>query len=137
MVAFCVATTVIAVAIRGPEAFADANRQARANAALDWVDRQVGAGNSILPDQSVAIEARGRIPVDSTFRVDVGTPQESWSELSTPDALDTYMRYFLLPRRPSDAAPWVVCFACDRSAYPSAELVWEDEEGVSILRMSP
>ena len=36
------------------------------------------------------------------------------------------MRYFLLPRRTDPGAPWILCFACDRRAYPDAEAVWED-----------
>ena len=134
MVVFCVAVTVGAAVVLWPEAFADANRAARANAALDYVDRQVGGGNSVLPDQAVVIEALGRIPTDETFLVAVGDPQEGWSELSTPDAIATFMRSVLLPRRESGDAPWILCFACDRGAYPGAEAVWEDEEGLSILR---
>jgi hypothetical protein len=134
VVLFCVAVTLAAVAVRLPETFADANRAARANASLDWVDRQLGGGNSVLPDQGVAIEASGRIPERETFDVDVGEPPESWSELSTPDALETYMRYFLLPRRPADGAPWIICFACDPNAHPGATTVWQDDESISILR---
>ena len=30
---------------------------------------------------------------------------------------------------------WILCFACDRGAYPGATVVWEDpEEGLAILR---
>ena len=134
MVVFCVAVTIGALVVLWPEAFADANRAARANAALDYVDRQVGGGNSVLPDQAVVIEAQGRIPTDGTFLVAVGDPQEGWSELSTPDAITTFMRSVLLPRRESGDAPWILCFACDRGAFPDAEPVWEDEEGLSILR---
>lgn len=134
VVAFCVAVTVAAVVVLYPEAFADANRLARANAALDYLDREIGGGNSVLPDQGVAVQARGLIPVGDTFAVDVGEPQEGWSELATPDAIATYMRFFLLPRRERSDAPWIVCFACDRAAHPDAQPVWEDEEGLSILR---
>jgi hypothetical protein len=123
-----------AVAVLWPDAFADANRSARANAALDYVDREMGGGNSVLPDPAVAVEARGRIPGDGTFVVDVGDPQEGWSELATPDAITTFMRSFLLPRRESSDAEWVLCFACDRDAHPGADAVWEDDEGISILR---
>jgi hypothetical protein len=126
--------TLVALAWLYPQAFADANRQARANAALDYVDRELGGGNSVLPDQAIAIEARGRIPADDTFTVSVGEPQEGWSELATQDAIDTYMRYFLLPRRPSGSAPWILCFACDRAAHTDTEVEWEDEEGLAILR---
>lgn len=134
MVVFCVGVTVGAVVVLWPEAFADANRAARANAALDYVDRQMGGGNSVLPDPAIVVEAQGRIPADETFLVAVGDPQEGWSELSTPDAIATFMRSVLLPRRESGDAPWILCFACDRGAYPGAEPVWEDEEGLSILR---
>jgi hypothetical protein len=134
VVGFCVVTTLVAAVIRYPETFADADRTARANAALDYLDREIGGGNSVLPDQTVAIEARGRIPRDGSFVVSVGEPQEGWSELSTPDAIETYLRFFLLPRRPRNDAAWVICFACDRGAYGDAQVVWEDEEGLSILR---
>ena len=133
VVLFCVAVSVGAVVALYPEAFSGANEAARANAALDFVDREIGGGNSILPDPAVAIEARARIPLDEAFVVDVGEPQESWSELATPDGIATFMRSFLLPRRESPDADWVLCFACDRDAHPGAEAVWEDEEGVSIL----
>jgi hypothetical protein len=134
VVVFCVAVTLAALAWRYPQAFVDANRTARANAVLDHVDRELGGGNSVLPTQSIAIEARGRIPSDESFEVSVGEPQEGWDELATPDALDTYMRYFLLPRRHADGAPWIICFACDRAAYPGAAVVWEGDEGVAIMR---
>ena len=134
VVLFCLGVTLVALAWLYPQAFNDANRQARANAALDYVDRELGGGNSVLPEQSIAIEARGRIPENDSFTVAVGAPQEGWSELATEGAISSYMQYFLLPRRPSDSAPWILCFACDRAAYPDAEVEWEDEGGLAILR---
>ena len=134
VVIFCAIVTVAAVVVRLPDTVGEANRSARANASLDWIDRQLGGGNSVLPDQGVAIEARGRIPEDETFDVDAGERPEDWSELATPDALETYMRYFLLPRRPADGAPWIICFACDPNAHEGATVVWQDDESISILR---
>ena len=135
VVLFCVGVMLVALVWLYPQAFADANREARANAALDQVDRELGGGNSVLPSQAIAVEARGRIPEDETFTVAVGEPRASWSLLSTPDSLEHYMRYFLLPRRSFADAPWILCFACDRSAFPGATPVWEDsEEGLAILR---
>ena len=132
---FCVAVTLVAAAIRFPQEFAEANRTARANADLDWIDRQLGGGNSVLPAQAIAIEGQGRIPEHGTFAVAAGERREGWSELAIPDTLENYMRYFLLPRRTNPDAPWVLCFACDRSAYPDARPVWEDQEqGLAILR---
>jgi hypothetical protein len=98
------------------------------------VDRELGGGNSVLPDQSLAIEARARIPAGDTFLVSVGDPQAGWSELAVPDAIDTYMRYFLLPRRQSDDARWILCLACDPGEHAGATVVWESEGGQAILR---
>ena len=52
VVVFCVAVTLVALVVRYPDAFRDANDTARENAALDLVDRDVGAGNSVFPDQA-------------------------------------------------------------------------------------
>ena len=135
VVLFCVAVMLVALVWLYPQAFADANRTARANARLDYVDRELGGGNSVLPAQAIAYEARGRIPEGDTFTVAAGERLEGWSELALPPSLDSYMRYFLLPRRTDMDAPWILCFACDRRAYPDAQPVWEDNEhGLSILR---
>jgi hypothetical protein len=136
VVAFCTIVTVAAVVALYPDAFGDANRTARANAALDYLDREIGGGNSVLPDPAIAIEARGRIPADGSFAVDVGEPRPEWPALATPGAIMTFLRSFLLPRRDDPNAPWVLCFGCDGAARGS-EVVWEDEEGLSILRRGP
>jgi hypothetical protein len=135
IVLFCVGVLLVALVWLYPHAFADANSAARANAELDWIDRQLGGGNSVLPAQAIAVEARGRIPDDGTFTLAVGPPQPGWRSLSTADTLENFMRYYLLPRRTSDGAPWILCFACDRSAYPGAQVVWEDDDNaLAILR---
>jgi hypothetical protein len=135
VVFFCVGVMLVALVWLYPQAFAEGNRTARANANLDYLDRQLGGGNSVLPSQAIAIEARGRIPARDTFTVAVGTPRKGWSELAIPDSLENYMRYFLLPRQTATDAPWILCFACDRTAYPDARPVWEDQEdGLAILR---
>ena len=72
------------VAVRYPDAFRDANATARANASLDVVDRELGGGNSVLPDQGLMLEARGHIPVDGRFRVAVGERRPEWSDLTAP-----------------------------------------------------
>ena len=100
VVLFCVAVTVGAAGST-PPVFVDVNQQARSNASLDYVDRELGAGNSVFPDQQSLLEARGWIPEDATFAVAVGEPQAGWSELAVPGVIDTYLRYFLLPRRRS------------------------------------
>jgi hypothetical protein len=133
VVAFRVAVAVVALAIRYPDAFHDANETARTNAALDLVERDLGAGNSVFPDQRLLVEARGLIPTDESFAVAAGDPKPGWTDLTAGSA-EPFLRYFLLPRRLDPNAPWIICVGCDRSAYNGAETVWEDDHGISILR---
>lgn len=133
VVAFCVAVVLVALCVRYPDAFHDANQTARANAALDLVDRNVGAGNSVFPDQALLVEARGLIPLDESFAVAVGDPQPGWTELTAGSA-EPFLRYFLLPRRLDPEARWIVCVGCDRSAYDGVDTVWEGDNGLAILR---
>jgi hypothetical protein len=133
VVGFCVAVTLGALAVRYPEAFHDVNETARANAALDQVDRDLGAGNSVFPDQRLLVEARGLIPPDESFAVAAGNPQPGWTEL-TAGSSEPFLRYFLLPRRLDPDARWIICVGCDRSAYSGADSVWEGADGLSSLR---
>jgi hypothetical protein len=133
VVMFCVAVSVVALVVRYPDAVRDANDAARANAALDAVDRAVGAGNSVFPDQQLLVEARGLIPPDESFTVAIGDPQPGWTPLTAFSA-EPFLRSFLLPRRLEADARWIVCLACDRGAYPGADPVWEGDDGLSILR---
>jgi hypothetical protein len=94
VVTFCAAVLLVALAVRYPDAFRDANESARANAALDLVDRAIGAGNSVFSDQALLVEARGLIPPDESFAVAVGPPQPGWTEL-TATAADPFLRSFL------------------------------------------
>jgi hypothetical protein len=133
VVAFCVVVVVVALCIRYPDAFRDANDTARANASLDLIDRTVGAGNSVFPDQRLLVEARGLIPEHDTFAVAIGASQPGWTDL-TASSGELFLRSFLLPRRLDPAARWIVCLGCDRSSYPGADVVWEGDAGLSILR---
>lgn len=126
----------VAVLVLYPDAFRDANRSARANASLDLLDLQSGGGNSVIPDQRMLFEARGLIPQDGTFAVALGTPQEGWTDLTATYA-ETFLRYFLLPRRAAPDARWIFCFACDRASYPGARVAWEGDDGLSILERPP
>ena len=136
MVVFCVAVTVVALVVRYPDAFRDANHTARDNAALDLVDRDVGAGNSVFPDQALLVEARGLIPANESFTVAVGDPQPGWTDLTAGSA-ELFLRSYLLPRRLDPDARWIVCVGCDRSAYPGADAIWEGDDGLSILNREP
>jgi hypothetical protein len=136
VVLYCVAVMVVAIVLRYPDAFRFANEIARANASLDLLDREVGGGNSVIPDQRLMIEARGRIPKGETFVVSIGERQPGWTDLTAPFA-ETFAKYYLLPRRYDPAAPWILCFACDRTAYPGSAEVWSGDDGVALLRRAP
>jgi hypothetical protein len=133
VVVFCVGVVLVALCVRYPDAFRDANDTARANASLDLIDRAVGAGNSVFPDQSLLVEARGLIPEQDGFAVSVGPPQPGWTDL-TASSGELFLRSFLLPRRLDPAARWIVCLGCDPASYPGAEVVWQGDAGLSILR---
>lgn len=126
------ALATIAALIRYPQAVADLSDTARDNAALSFSDREIAGGNTVLPGQEAMYQARARIPEDEAYEVLVGEPVESWPELTQQHA-PGYSRYFLLPRRQTAGAPWVICFNCGLGP-DAGEIVWRGEGAVSILR---
>lgn len=133
-VLFLVATVTIAVAIAYPRLLRDLGDDASRNSALSYADREIAGGNGLVADQAAVYAARSLIPEDETYRVDASPEYEGGSDL-TPGYVDSYYRYFLLPRRQADDAPWIVCYGCDLSHYVRPDVVWEDDEGISIARV--
>ena len=111
-----------------PDAFRGRERARRARTRRSTTSiASSAAATRCCPIRAIAIEAAGGSRRTGRSRVDVGEPQASWSDLATPDALETYMRYFLLPRRPRDDAPWILCFALrPRRVSRARRSVWED-----------
>jgi hypothetical protein len=133
-VAFLLAVALVSVAIRYPQVLSDLGDAASRNSALSFSDREIAGGNSVLPDQSAAYAARGRIPEDETYRVAFGPGFARGTSLTRPYA-ESYYLYFLMPRRQAADAPWVLCHGCDVAELGSrAEVVWEGPESVSIVR---
>lgn len=128
----CVGLAAAAALIRYPQAISELTDRARENAALSFSDREIAGGNAVLPGQNVMYEARARISEDETFEVVVGEPVDGWTEL-TKTYVSGYATYFLLPRRPETGAEWVLCFNCALGP-DAAEVVWQGDDGVSILR---
>lgn len=134
-VVLVVAVTVIAVAIRYPPLVRDLNGRASDNSSLSYADREIAGGNGLVADQAAVYIARGVIPSDDTFKVVVAPSFEGGSS-ETVEYVASYYRYFLMPRRMAEDAPWVICYACDRDGYgEAAEVVWQGDEGISILRV--
>lgn len=105
---------------------------ASANSRLSYADREIGGGNSIVVDQEAAYEARGLIPPSAQYRVVTGGRLKNAAPL-TGSFVDGWYRSFLIPRRPSPTARWVICYGCDVGALGGSYVVrWQDTNGISI-----
>jgi len=105
------------------------------NAALNFDDREFAGGNSVVVDKRALYEARAVIPDDGTYRVVAGPGVEGATEF-TEDYIDQYARSFLMPRRQTSDAPWILCYGCERSALgDSAKVVWDNGAGISLVRV--
>ncbi len=134
-VVFLVCVATLAVAVRYPAVLRELDRDASSNSSLSYADREVAGGNGLVADQAALYEARARIPKNETYHVAVGSGYEGGSELTVP-YVESYYQYFLMPRRPADDAPWLICYGCDLGQYGShAEVVWKSAEGISIARI--
>jgi hypothetical protein len=134
-VVFLVCVTTVAVVVHYPALLRKLDRDATRNSSLSYADREVAGGNGVVADQSALYEARGRIPENESYHVAVGADYEGGSDLTIP-FVESYYQYFLLPRRPADDAPWLICYGCDLEQYGArAEVVWESDEGISIARI--
>jgi hypothetical protein len=134
-VVFLVVVAALAVVVRYPAVLRELGREASNSSSLSYADREVAGGNGLVDDQAALYEARGRIPENETYHVAVGADYEGGSDLTVP-YVESYYQYFLMPRRPADKAPWLICYGCDLQQYGSrAEVVWESAEGISIARI--
>ena len=111
--------------------------QARANAALNYDDREFAGGNAVVVVNSPLYEAQGLIPEDETYRVVTGPNVAGATEL-TEDFIDQFARYYLMPRRPSSDARWIICYGCDPEVDlgNSFEVLWQSGVGISVGRLA-
>jgi hypothetical protein len=134
-VVLVVAVTAGAALARYPALLRDLGDEASGNAALSYSDREIAGGNGLVADQTAVYAARAVIPEDETFNVVVSPSFEGGSS-ETVQYVASYYRYFLVPRRMAENARWVICYGCDRATYgDAAEVVWEGDEGISIVRV--
>lgn len=112
--------------------------QARSNAALNFDDREFAGGNAVVVANAALYEARGLIAEDETYRVVTGPNVAGATEL-TEDYIDQYARYFLMPRRPSPDARWIICYGCDPAVDLAAgfEVLWQGETAGIFLGRLP
>jgi hypothetical protein len=135
-VAFLVATALIAVAFAYPGVLRQAGRDATHNSELSYSDREIAGGNGLVADQVAVYAARALIPENDTYKVLVD-PAYAGGGADTVQFVDSYYRYFLMPRRPAEGAQWIICYGCDLAPYGSrAQVLWEGDHDVSIARIS-
>jgi hypothetical protein len=136
-----VATTIVVVVAAGvgvvylAKALSQFDDAAKANSALSYDDREIAGGNSVLVDQEAAYEARVLIPQRSSYRVVTG-PLLRHEKSLTREHVESWFRYFLMPRRPRGDARWIICYGCDPSELQGTYTArWQDRNGISIGRL--
>lgn len=133
--ASCAAVCLAVLVYELPHAVSSLGDDAGRNAALSFADREIAGGNSILVDQIAAYQARALIPRNEPFRVVVGPNLKNATPL-TAQAISPWLSYFLMPRRQTGNAHWVICYGCDTSRLGGAyESVWSDDDEISIGRL--
>jgi hypothetical protein len=134
-VAFLVAAATIAAVVTYPGLMRESDDEASTHSAQTWIDRAVAGGNGIVANQQAVYAARALIPVDSTYHVAIAPDYTGGDEL-TQGHVASYFRYFLMPRRPDEGAPWIVCYGCDLAEYgPNAEVLWRGDEDIAIVHV--
>jgi hypothetical protein len=134
-VVLCVGLSIVFGAIYFPRALTDFDDTASNNASLSYSDREVAGGNGIVADQEAAYQAQAIIPRDAKYRVVTGSALKNPQSL-TLAFVETWYRYFLMPRRTAGDARWIICYGCDVSKLggPYA-ILWQDDDGISIGRL--
>ena len=130
--ASCAAVALVVLVYEVPRAVNGLDDDSARNAALSYADREIAGGNSILVDQIAAYEARALVPRRDTFRVVTGPNLTSTTPL-TIQAVSPWLNYFLMPRRQTGDARWVICYGCDTTKLGGAyRVLWKDDVGISI-----
>jgi hypothetical protein len=134
-VVLCVGLSIVFGAIYFPRALTDFDDTASNNSVLSFSDREVAGGNGIVADQEAVYQAQAIIPRNARYRVVTGSALKNPTPL-TLAFVETWYRYFLMPRRTALDARWIICYGCEVSKLgrPYA-IVWQDGDGISIGRL--
>jgi hypothetical protein len=134
-VILCVGLSIVFGAIYFPRALSDFDDTASNNTSLSFSDREIAGGNGIVADQEAAYQARAIIPRNAKYRVVTGSALKNPTPL-TLAFVETWYRYFLMPRRTSAGAHWIICYGCEVSKLGgSYSILWQDDDGISIGRL--
>lgn len=131
----CVTAAFATAVANYPSAIARFDDKAKENSALDFLDREVAGGNSLGVDQDSLIDIRSLIPTNERYRVIVGPNLQKKTYL-TAVFVESFLTYFLMPRRPSASARWVICYGCERASLdPRFEAIKDEGNGIVIGRL--
>ena len=134
-IAACALAAFVTAVANYPTALTRFDDKAQENSALDFLDREVGGGNSLGVDQDSLIDIRSLIAPNEAYRIVAGPNLQRKTEL-TGTYIESFLTYFLMPRRPSLSARWVVCYGCDRASLdPRFEVIKDEGNGIVIGRL--
>jgi hypothetical protein len=134
-VVVCTVVAAVLALVYLPQAIDEFQDGATANSALGFDDREFAGGNGLVVDKAALYEARGLIPEDESYRVVTGSKLSGATDLTLP-YIESFARYFLLPRRPDPAARWVVCYGCDTAQLGAPlDVLWRDANGILVGRL--
>jgi hypothetical protein len=86
-------------------------------------------------DRTALYRARDLIPRHASFRIVTGPNLTGATDL-TLRSIASYATYFLMPRRPSESARWVLCYGCDLDRLGAPlQVLWRDEKGIAVGRL--
>lgn len=126
-----VALAVVAGAARLDEALGLLDWRADVNASRSYLDRTYADDGQVIETRRVVEDARFWMPEDATYRILLG---DSEAGVRFRDVAPDFLRYFLLPRRESEDAPYIFCFGCDVAALGADFEVLSEENGVVFGR---
>ena len=123
------------LAIYYPRTIQRLGRTADENSALSFQDRAIAGGNGVVVTQDALVYAKAVIPRDASYQVVMGPnlPDQKRQFLAfVPD----FFRYYLMPRRPSNAATWIVCYGCERARLGGRfQVVADLGDGIAVGRL--
>jgi hypothetical protein len=132
--ALCAAVAAVAVLVELPRALDRLGDRADASSKFTDEDREMGAGLGVVADQRALREARALIPADGSYDIVTGPAPIRGSTELTRGFIEAFAASFLLPRRHSNSAHWVLCYGCDPdSTGKDVRVVWTNGAGVSLL----
>jgi hypothetical protein len=131
----CAIIAWVAVIVELPHAIDRLGDRASGAASLTYEDREMGAALGVVADQRALREARALIPPNGRFYVATGPGTIAGATELTRPYIESFATSFLIPRRHSDSAPWVLCYGCDVEALGAgARVVWTNDNGISLVR---